>query len=69
MKSKTSLLGLLFLFAISISSNAQNTNTLTTEQAKAKQAYALGATAYIWGYPVVVMQKWLGLLAFYYEIN
>ena len=25
--------------------------------AKAKQAYALGVQAYIWGYPMVVMQK------------
>lgn len=30
---------------------------LTADEAKAKQAYALGVSAYIWGYPMVVMQK------------
>jgi hypothetical protein len=30
---------------------------LTQDEAKAKQAYALGVQAYIWGYPMVVMQK------------
>ena len=30
---------------------------LTPDEAKAKQAYALGVQAYIWGYPMVVMQK------------
>ena len=30
---------------------------LTPDEAKAKQAYALGVTAYIWGYPMVVMQR------------
>jgi len=29
----------------------------TPDDAKAKQAYALGIQAYIWGYPMVVMQK------------
>ena len=54
---KASLLVLLFLFVFSISSNAQSSTTLTPDEAKAKQAYSLGVTAYIWGYPVVVMQK------------
>jgi len=30
---------------------------LTPDEAKAKQAYALGVQAYIWGYPMVVGQK------------
>ena len=30
---------------------------LTPDEAVAKQAYALGVQAYIWGYPMVVMQK------------
>ena len=30
---------------------------LMPDDAKAKQAYAIGVQAYIWGYPMVVMQK------------
>ena len=30
---------------------------LTPDEARAQQAYALGVQAYIWGYPMVVMQK------------
>jgi hypothetical protein len=30
---------------------------LSPDEAQAKQAYALGVQAYIWGYPMVVMQK------------
>jgi len=33
------------------------TDTMTPDEAEAKQAYALGVQAYIWGYPMVVMQK------------
>ena len=32
-------------------------HTMTPNDAKAKQAYALGVQAYIWGYPMVVMQR------------
>ena len=35
---------------------AQNA-ALSPEDAKAKQAYALGVQAYLWGYPMVVMQR------------
>jgi hypothetical protein len=35
----------------------EQTDTMTPDEAKAKQAYALGVQAYIWGYPMVVMQK------------
>ena len=51
MNTKTSLLGLFFLFVFNTSSNAQSSTTLTPDEAKAKQAYALGATAYIWYTP------------------
>lgn len=30
---------------------------ISPEEAKSKQAYALGVAAYIWGYPMVVMQR------------
>jgi hypothetical protein len=30
---------------------------ITPDEAKAKQAYAIGVQAYIWGYPMVVMQR------------
>ena len=36
---------------------AEKKAALTPDEAKAKQAYALGVQAYIWGYPMVVMQK------------
>ena len=36
---------------------ADDKTAITPEEAKAKQAYALGVQAYIWGYPMVVMQK------------
>ena len=32
-------------------------STMSPDEAKAKQAYALGVQAYIWGYPMVVMQR------------
>ncbi len=32
-------------------------DTMTPDEARAKQAYAMGIQAYIWGYPMVVMQK------------
>ena len=36
---------------------AEKKAALAPDEAKAKQAYALGVQAYIWGYPMVVMQK------------
>jgi hypothetical protein len=36
---------------------AQNKDALKPDEAKAKQAYAIGVSAYIWGYPMVVGQK------------
>jgi hypothetical protein len=34
----------------------QGKASLTSDEAKAKQAYALGVQAYIWGYPMVIMK-------------
>jgi hypothetical protein len=34
-----------------------STSPMTPDAAQSKQAYALGVQAYIWGYPMVVMQK------------
>ncbi len=46
------------ILGFTATANAQDKqNTLTPEEAKAKQAYALGVQAYLWGYPMVVMQK------------
>ena len=42
---------------VMFTSSASAQQTLTPDQAKAKQAYALGVQAYIWGYPMVVMEK------------
>jgi hypothetical protein len=46
------------MFGFSVATAAQKAKpALTQDEAKAKQAYALGVQAYIWGYPMVVMQK------------
>ena len=50
------LLALLFGFA-STSIATKKKDAMTPDEARAKQAYALGISAYIWGYPMVVMQK------------
>ena len=47
---------LMFVFATSTWAQ-QDKPALAPDDAKAKQAYALGVQAYIWGYPMVVMQK------------
>jgi hypothetical protein len=41
----------------STAASAKKNKALSPEKAKAQQAYALGVQAYIWGYPMVVMQK------------
>ena len=46
---------MLLLFSMGLV--AQDSPTITADQAKAKQAYSLGVTAYLWGYPMVIMQK------------
>jgi hypothetical protein len=46
------------MFGLAAPACAQAKKQATTpDDAKAKQAYALGIQAYIWGYPMVVMQK------------
>ncbi len=55
MKTKISILFMLLLFSMGLV--AQDSPTITADQAKAKQAYSLGVTAYLWGYPMVIMQK------------
>jgi hypothetical protein len=47
---------LMFVFTTSAWA-AQDKPALAPADASAKQAYALGVQAYIWGYPMVVMQK------------
>jgi hypothetical protein len=44
---------LMLTLAIALPASA----ALSPQQAREKQAYALGVSAYIWGYPMVVMQK------------
>ena len=51
-----SVVAALVLMATTTAS-AKKSKALSPEQAKAQQAYALGVQAYIWGYPMVVMQK------------
>jgi hypothetical protein len=36
---------------------AEKKAAMKPDEAKAKQAYAIGVSAYIWGYPMVVSQK------------
>jgi len=36
---------------------AEKKAAIKPDEARAKQAYAIGVSAYIWGYPMVVMQK------------
>ncbi len=40
-----------------VSFAADDQKAITPDEARSKQAYALGVTAYIWGYPMVVMQR------------
>jgi DNA sulfur modification protein DndE len=54
------LLGAVLAACVALAGTAIATDkkdTLTPDEAKAKQAYSLGVQAYIWGYPMVVMQK------------
>ncbi len=55
MRTKISALIMLLLF--SMGCVAQDSPTIKADQVKAKQAYALGVTAYLWGYPLVIMQR------------
>jgi hypothetical protein len=53
-------IGIVLIAALAIvaAASAQNAKPAPSpDEAKAKQAYALGVQAYVWGYPMVVMQK------------
>jgi hypothetical protein len=54
---KTVVLLMLLLGFTTISFAADKKITMKPDDAKAKQAYAIGVQAYIWGFPMVVMQK------------
>ncbi len=46
------------IFGISATTiSAEKKDAMKPDEAKAKQAYAIGVSAYIWGYPMVVGQK------------
>jgi hypothetical protein len=51
------LLAVLALGLTATASAQTDKGALTPDEAMAKQAYALGVQAYLWGYPMVVMQK------------
>ncbi|MCK5805529.1 MAG: DUF1254 domain-containing protein, partial [Lentisphaeria bacterium] len=55
--SKTAICAALMLSIVTDASAQKDKPSLTPDEAKAKQAYALGVQAYLWGYPMVVMQK------------
>lgn len=50
--------GAVMMLALATSQGmAEDAKQMSADEAKAKQAYALGVQAYIWGYPMVVMQR------------
>ena len=51
------LLAALVLALTTTASAQKGKAALTPDEARAQQAYALGVQAYIWGYPMVVMQR------------
>jgi len=54
----TAMIGTALMLGALTNTSAQDKKiALTPDEAEAKQAYALGVQAYIWGYPMVVMQK------------
>ncbi len=56
-KTNTVLLIALMMGLAATASAQKDKPTLSPDEAKAQQAYALGVQAYIWGYPMVVMQR------------
>ena len=57
-QSVTAVLITVLMLGLTATASAQKDKpALSPDEAKAKQAYALGVQAYIWGYPMVVMQK------------
>lgn len=55
--TRTAICAALMLSVATDASAQKDMPPLTPDEAKAKQAYALGVQAYLWGYPMVVMQK------------
>ena len=56
--AKTTVTILILSLGLAASASAQKDKpTMSPDEAKSKQAYALGVQAYLWGYPMVVMQK------------
>ncbi len=56
-KTKTTLMFALMLGLATPASAQTDKPAMSPDEIKAKQAYTLGVQAYIWGYPMVVMQK------------
>jgi hypothetical protein len=59
-KTPTKLINLFLgcsLLLAAVTSAAEKKASMKPDEAKAKQAYAIGVSAYIWGYPMVVGQK------------
>jgi hypothetical protein len=56
MKKFVTFLTCMMLALVSAASAADKKDTLKPDEATAKQAYALGVSAYIWGYPMVIMK-------------
>ena len=56
MKKFAAFLTCMMLVIASAASAADKKEMLKPDEAKAKQAYALGVSAYIWGYPMVIMK-------------
>ena len=58
MQSAPIAIGFGLILCLAATASAQNDkSSLSPDEAKAKQAYAIGVQAYIWGYPMVVMQR------------
>ena len=58
MRNRTGALLAMMSFALCGAARAEDKKSqLSPDDAKARQAYSFGVQAYIWGYPMVVMQK------------
>jgi hypothetical protein len=56
----TKLFGVVLAACVALAGTANaadQKDAITPDEATAKQAYSLGVQAYIWGYPMVVMQR------------
>ena len=55
--TRTTTILIVLLGLVTTASAQKDKPSLSPDEAKAKQAYALGVQAYLWGYPMVVMQR------------